>query len=539
MTNYRPRVGSVATAVLLLSMMPAGATLAQTSTNRPTRVVGTIPAGPDAITAAGGPQIIEMTYRSRRPIVRIGQDYTVRAGEEVEHVVTVWGSVTIDGRVEQDVVVVLGDARLGSTAQIDGSLIVVAGGATIAPGARVRDDLVVAGGVLEAPTGFWPGGEHIIIGPPILGNRMRQIVPWVTRGLLWGRPIVPDLGWVWAVFGVVFLISLALNHLFDRPVRASAQAVMDRPLGTFLTGVLVMIVAVPIMLLLAASVIGIIVLPFLAAAGLFAWAVGKVGVVRAMGLSVLRPREPEQPMQPLGALVVGFVMMGLAYMVPILGGIVWALIGVFGLGAGTIAFLAAFRREYPRKPKPTVPAPTTPGPPPVVPGAGPGPFQPAGDVPLSSTSEAAMAVASPPVIPDSTAAAPPPGSLLGFPRGRFLDRVAAFALDLVLVAIAVNLFELVNYGGAFFLTLLLYHIAFWSWKGTTLGGIVVGLRVIRADGAHLQPIDAIVRGLSSLLSFAALGLGCFWMITDPERQTWHDKIAGTYVVKVPKNLAMA
>jgi uncharacterized RDD family membrane protein YckC len=29
------------------------------------------------------------------------------------------------------------------------------------------------------------------------------------------------------------------------------------------------------------------------------------------------------------------------------------------------------------------------------------------------------------------------------------------------------------------------------------------------------------------------------MIQDPERQTWHDKIAGTYVVKVPRDLPLS
>ena len=32
-----------------------------------------------------------------------------------------------------------------------------------------------------------------------------------------------------------------------------------------------------------------------------------------------------------------------------------------------------------------------------------------------------------------------------------------------------------------------------------------------------------------------LGLGCLWIIKDADRQAWHDKIAGTYVVKVPRN----
>jgi len=79
------------------------------------------------------------------------------------------------------------------------------------------------------------------------------------------------------------------------------------------------------------------------------------------------------------------------------------------------------------------------------------------------------------------------------------------------------------------------HIGFWTWKGTTVGGIICQLRVVRTDGTPLRFVDALVRGLSSIFSLAVVGIGCLWILRDPERQAWHDKIAGTYVVKVPRN----
>ena len=88
---------------------------------------------------------------------------------------------------------------------------------------------------------------------------------------------------------------------------------------------------------------------------------------------------------------------------------------------------------------------------------------------------------------------------------------------------------------AFPLLLLSYHIAFWAWKGTTLGGIVCHLRLVRADGGPLAGPDAIIRGLASLFSFVPLGIGFFWILRDPQQQAWHDKIAGTFVVKVPRD----
>jgi len=127
--------------------------------------------------------------------------------------------------------------------------------------------------------------------------------------------------------------------------------------------------------------------------------------------------------------------------------------------------------------------------------------------------------------------------LASFPRAAFRDRLAAFVLDLILVVIAYRVLD--DFArlrdGAFFLMLLVYHIGFWTWKGTTVGGIICQLRVVRVDGAPLTFADALVRGLSSIFSLAVVGLGCLWILRDAERQAWHDRIAGTYVVKVPRN----
>jgi uncharacterized RDD family membrane protein YckC len=58
--------------------------------------------------------------------------------------------------------------------------------------------------------------------------------------------------------------------------------------------------------------------------------------------------------------------------------------------------------------------------------------------------------------------------------------------------------------------------------------------MVRADGKRLEFVDAVVRGLGGVLSVASLGIGFLWILRDPQHQAWHDKIAGTIVVKVPK-----
>jgi uncharacterized RDD family membrane protein YckC len=136
---------------------------------------------------------------------------------------------------------------------------------------------------------------------------------------------------------------------------------------------------------------------------------------------------------------------------------------------------------------------------------------------------------------------PPPVYTYGlaqYPRAVLFDRLAAFLLDCLLVAVARALFDFRGDDGWFWFLLLVYHIGFWAWKGTTLGGIVLNLKVTRTDGADLRFQDALIRGLSGIFSIASLGIGFFWMLQDPEGQTWHDKIAGTLVVKAPREVVL-
>ena len=470
-----------------------------------------------------------------RPTVRVAQNYVLPAGDRVWEVTTVFGDALIEGRVDDDVAVTMGSVRLGPTAVVGGSVVVAGGSATIEPGATVAGDLVVIGGTVSAPPEFSPQGQHIVIGSPWLGDTLQTLAPWITRGLLWGRLIVPDIDWMWGVVGVFFLLYLALNTVFDRPVGGSADVLVARPLSAFMIGLLVLILTGPVLALVAASIIGLLVVPFILCAVIVVGLVGKTAVARAIGRTVVRGDAPDGRVKGTLAFVIGFVLLTLAYMVPVLGFVTWALTTVFGLGAATIAFRSLLRRERPA----TVALPAPP-PAPVATAA-----SSYGSAPPSyvASDGAATAVPGPGSAPADMPLPPPARPLYSqglaqYPRATFLDRLAAFAIDCVLVAIANALLDNGRNDGVFFLLLLGYHIAFWAWRGTTLGGIICSLRVIRTHGAELRPADAVVRGLSGVLSLAAVGIGCLWMLQDPERQTWHDKIAGTLVVKVPRELVL-
>ena len=70
--------------------------------------------------------------------------------------------------------------------------------------------------------------------------------------------------------------------------------------------------------------------------------------------------------------------------------------------------------------------------------------------------------------------------------------------------------------------------------GQTWGRKIVGIKVVRvADGLPPGFWRALGRELfGNIISGQILYLGYLWMIWDKDRQTWHDKVAGTIVIKV-------
>jgi uncharacterized RDD family membrane protein YckC len=70
----------------------------------------------------------------------------------------------------------------------------------------------------------------------------------------------------------------------------------------------------------------------------------------------------------------------------------------------------------------------------------------------------------------------------------------------------------------------------WAVSGKTFGMAVLGVRVVRADGAVADPWRGAVRSLAFPLSFLFFGLGFLGILVQRERRALHDLIAGTAVV---------
>lgn len=75
-------------------------------------------------------------------------------------------------------------------------------------------------------------------------------------------------------------------------------------------------------------------------------------------------------------------------------------------------------------------------------------------------------------------------------------------------------------------------VAFWMYKGATPGKMLLHARIVDAGtGEEPTRVQLLVRYLGYYVCFFTLGLGFLWVAVDPRKQGFHDKLAGTVVVR--------
>lgn len=428
---------------------------------------------------------------------------TRTSGRVSDSAVAVLGSAYVDGPVGADVVAVLGDVKLGPHADVGGDVTAVGGQVIRDPAAVVRGDVQSVGGL---SAGF---------------GRLR---PWIDHCLLYGRPLalVPGVGWAWILSLAFLALYVGLAFLFRDGMTRCVSTVETEPGMTFVAALLTMLLAPILLVLLCITVIGIAAIPFVVFALFCAGLFGKAVMLAWIGRRVTSRSETLG--HPAVAVLIGGLIVLVLYLIPVVGFLVYKLLGLFGLGAVIYTLLLASRaRRAAQQSLASGPAPLSAAPS----VAAGGPTVGAGSGEAAGASAAAAA-------PAGTAAPPLVASTL--PRAGFWIRMAALLIDVLLIAILVNVID--HRGNLEFVALAIYGAVMWKLRGSTVGGIIFDLRVVRIDGRPVDWETAIVRALACFLSLVVAGLGFFWIAFDAGKQAWHDKIAGTAVVRVPKGVPL-
>jgi uncharacterized RDD family membrane protein YckC len=127
----------------------------------------------------------------------------------------------------------------------------------------------------------------------------------------------------------------------------------------------------------------------------------------------------------------------------------------------------------------------------------------------------------------------------------FFRRFVAFLLDSIIINAAVGLagkamgfkvFDMDNPVNQNTIWVQLITMAYFvflessAWQ-STIGKKLLGMKVVDENYQRITPVKALIRFAISYFSMAILCLGYVWIIFDDKKQGWHDKAAGTYVIR--------
>ena len=83
--------------------------------------------------------------------------------------------------------------------------------------------------------------------------------------------------------------------------------------------------------------------------------------------------------------------------------------------------------------------------------------------------------------------------------------------------------------------MIAFYGVFWRRFGQTLGMKAWRLKLTDVNGNKPSWMHCILRCVLAMVSALCLGLGYWWLLFDPDRLTWHDRLSGTRVWQMPKD----
>jgi uncharacterized RDD family membrane protein YckC len=495
-------------------------------------------------------------------VVSIGHSSHLESGQKADSVVSVFGSSTSDGEAV-DVVSVIGNTRvtgpvgdtavavLGSTyvdSKVNGDVVAVLGNVELGPNAEVGGDVVAVMGTVKRDPGAVVHGsvQRVIDWDFGDGSGFSGLNTWITHCLLLGRPLAfaAGLGWAWTLALGLLAFYACLALMFRQGIDQCVHTLESQPGHTALAALLGILLTPVLLVLLCVTVIGIAAVPFVVAALFCMSLFGKAVMLAWLGgrISGRRTGPAGLPARghPAVAVLIGGAIVLVLYVVPIVGFLVYKLLGFFAFGAVLYTLVLRVRaRRANGNPPPAFAAANTGSansPPPgnAASMAGPGwtAAAPAAAAAAAPNAAAEPFASGPAPAPPAAPASASPQITAALPRAGFWVRMGALFLDVLLVGFAMSLLH--PFGDFHIVVLAIYGAVMWKLRGTTVGGIVFDLHVVRLDGRPLDWETAIVRALGCFLSLFVVFLGFIWIAFDDNHQAWHDKIAGTVVVRAKR-----
>jgi hypothetical protein len=263
------------------------------------------------------------------PRVGIFSDIRVEKGEVLhDDVLCVGGHATVEGKVEGTVVVIGGELDFSGEAE---EVVTILSKADFQSGTAVHGDMVhILGEMTKAPDATFEG-EKVDVGSA-LPPRIQRLI---SGGLIGLFVLLRLIGLI--VSGiVVMLIALLIPERIER-MSGELDTRWPASIGF---GLLSCVVVVIVCVGLAVTIIGI---PFAILVGLLAKLLGLAGITAMLMLLGKKLGTEigllEEHSSLLASVMLGFAVLALIRFVPILGELVWTVLGIVGLGLTVVTRL--------------------------------------------------------------------------------------------------------------------------------------------------------------------------------------------------------
>jgi len=170
-------------------------------------------------------------------VVKIGSDVTIEEGTKVHNVLAFGGQVTVDGVVENNIIAIGGSVVLTKTAVVSG-------------------DVFTLGGIIVRGRGAEVHGDITEINADDISAAIANALSEEWEGWSWIFAVVSI-----SVFLGVLLLTILIVLLIPKPVRLVASAVKEKTFKVTIWGIIGLVLVVPLAVLLAVSVVGIVLIP--------------------------------------------------------------------------------------------------------------------------------------------------------------------------------------------------------------------------------------------------------------------------------------
>jgi len=206
--------------------------------------------------------------------------------------------------------------------------VTVFGGNAIVEG-EVDGDVTVFGGTIEAAPGSVITGHQ-----QVYAGGLSSIIPWAA-GV---SSIAADSAKITTLLAYSFVVVL-IFLIFPVRVRTALDRIERHPGLSAATGVIALIASMPIALLLFISFIGWPLIPLEFVAIVAGVLIGQSALGLLVGRRLFELVSPQTTPSPLGALILGLVVLCAAEILPFVGYFVVALVCTIGLGSAILAFI--------------------------------------------------------------------------------------------------------------------------------------------------------------------------------------------------------